>query len=227
MATPEPPAGDQEPPTPGQPAAPPRYGRYVGLLAILILVLITLNTVLTKSNGIGGLAVGESLPPFAVPLASGDKTGDANVATDGPHPACSVRKPGVLNICELEEQGPVVLALFVEGCSGVLSDMQALAPSFPKVRFAAVALRGSRGAIAKLVRSHGLSFPVGWDHFGDLAALYRVATCPQITFAVRGGAVQSKTLLNRPSRATLRSRVAGLLAASEAQGPSGSAGVGG
>jgi hypothetical protein len=226
MAPPEHPAGDQEPAAPGQPAAPPRYGRYVGLLAILILVLITLNTVLTKSNGVGGLARGESLPAFAVPLAAGDKRGDANVATDGPHPACSVRKPGVLNICELEEQGPVVLALFVEGCSGVLSDMQALVPSFPQVRFAGVQLRGSRSAIAKLVRSHGLSFPVGWDHYGDLAALYRVATCPQITFAMRGGVVQSKTLLNRPSRATLRQRVAGLLAASEAHGTPGSGGAG-
>jgi hypothetical protein len=104
--------------------------------------------------------------------------------------------------------------------------MQALAPSFRKVRFAAVALRGSRGAIAKLVRSHGLSFPVGWDHYGDLAALYRVATCPQITFAMRGGVVQSKALLNRPSRATLRSRVAELLAASEAHGTPGSGGAG-
>jgi hypothetical protein len=47
-----------------------------------------------------------------------------------------------------------------------------------------------------------------------------VATCPQITFALRGGVVQSKTLLNRPSRATLRARVAALLAASEAQGSS-------
>ena len=220
MAPPEPPAAEQEPAGPGQPAQPPRYGRYVGLLAIVLLIFITLNTILTKSNGVGGLAPGETLPPFAVPLVKGDKTGDANVATDGPHPACSVRKPGVLNICELYEQGPVVLAMFVEGgsCPEVLSDMQALAPSFPKVRFAAVALKGSRTALRKLVSSRGLSFPVGWDDQGDLAALYRLASCPQITFAMRGGVVQSKTLLNRPSRAALRSRVSELLAASEAQG---------
>ncbi len=222
MDLPEPEEAERETPRGAQPAEPPRYGRYVGLLAVVILIFITLNTLLTKSNGVGGLAPGESLPAFAVPLVEGDKTGDANVATDGPHPACSVRKPGVLNICELYEQGPVVLALFVEGgsCPKVLSDMQALAPAFPRVRFAAVALKGSRTALRRLISTRGLSFPVGWDDQGDLAALYRLATCPQITFAMRGGTVQSKTLLNRPSRATLRVRVAELLAASEGQGTS-------
>ncbi len=229
MAPPEAPPFEAEPPVSGQPAEPPRYGRYVGLLVIVLLIFITLNTILTKPNGVGGLSVGESLPPFAVPLAAGSLDGDANVATDGPHPACSVRKPGVLNICELYEQGPVVLALFVEGgsCPAVLSDMQALAPSFPKVRFAAVALKGSRGAIRKVISSRGLTFPVGWDDKGDLAALYRLATCPQITFAMRGGVVQSKTLLNRPSRAVLRARVAALAAASEAQGSAATGGAGG
>jgi hypothetical protein len=217
VAPSEPP--EQGPPSgASQPAEPPRYGRYVGVLAILLLIFITINTLLTKPNGVGGISPGEALPQFAVPLAADDLTGDANVATDGPHPACSVRKAGVLNICELYEQGPVVLVLFVEGgsCSGVLADIQALAPEFPSVRFAAVQLKGSRTEIRRLIGKYRLTFPVGWDDQGDLAALYRLATCPQITFALRGGVVQSKALLNRPSRATLRARIEELVGAQEA-----------
>ncbi|HXA54508.1 MAG TPA: hypothetical protein VNV37_06500, partial [Solirubrobacteraceae bacterium] len=58
-----------------------RYGRWVGLLAIMILVAITINTILTPSNGLAGLAPGEHMPPFAAPLASGDLQGSVNVAT--------------------------------------------------------------------------------------------------------------------------------------------------
>ena len=74
---------------PHQPAEPPRYGRYVVLLAIVILVFITVNTLVTKPNGASGVAPGEQLPPFAVPLATGTLKGDANVSTAGKAPACT------------------------------------------------------------------------------------------------------------------------------------------
>ena len=93
-------------------------------------------------------------------------------------------------------------------------DLQALAPSFPKVRFAAVSIRGDRPSLRRLIAARRLSFPVGLDDKGDLAALYRLATCPQVSFALKGGVVQSKALLSRPSIATLRSRIAALEAAS-------------
>jgi len=223
MGLPEPPPQDGPPRAPSQPAEPPRYGRYAGLLAILILIFITLNTILTKPNGAAGIAPGEALPPFAVPLATAYLPGDANVSTSGPHRACSVRKPGVLNICELYEQGPVVLALFVEGgsCADVLGEMQALAPSFPTVHFAAVSIKGDRPSLRRLVAKRHLTLPVGIDDQGDLAALYRVASCPQVSFALKGGIVESKALLNPPSLATLRARVAELAAARPASGVGG------
>ncbi len=92
-----------------------------------------------------------------------------------------MRKPGVLNICELYEQGPVVLALFVDGgsCTGVLSEMQALVPLYPKVRFAAVSIKGNRPSLRRLIARLHLTLPVGIDDQGDLATLYRVATCPR------------------------------------------------
>jgi hypothetical protein len=216
MALPDPGGGEDSPVNPSQPAEPPRYGRYVGLLAILILLFITINTIVTKPNGVSGVAPGEPLPPFAVPLATGDLKGDANVAASGPHAACTVRKAGVLNICELYEEGPVVLVIFVDGgsCPDILADIQTLAPSFPKVRFAAVSIKGDRPSLRRLIARDHLSFPVGLDDQGDLTALYRVASCPQVSFALKGGVVQSKALLNRPSIGTLRRRIAALEAAS-------------
>jgi hypothetical protein len=135
-------------------------------------------------------------------------------------PACRERGPQILNVCQLYEGAPVVLALFVDGgsCPAVLSEMQALSASFPGVRFAAVAIKNSRSQIRKLIRSRGLTLPVALDSDGALAALYKVATCPQVTFAYPGGEVQSKALLSGPSRATLQARVAALVAASRARG---------
>jgi hypothetical protein len=209
-----------------EPVAPPRYGRYVGVLALLILALITINTIVTKPNGAKGIEPGRSLAPFAVPLVSGRLTGDADIAVRadqgaaGRVPACQLRGPQILNVCQLYERGPVVLALFVDAgsCAGILGDLQALAPSFPGVAFAAVAIKGERGPLRRLMRARGLSLPVGIDRDGALAGLYKVASCPQVSFAYPGGVVQSRALLNRPALATLRARVSDLVAAARARG---------
>ncbi len=218
-------------PPPISPASIPRYGRYVGLLAIVILVLITINTITTKPNGAKGLAPGERVPPFAVPLALGSLVGDADTArhvdegSAGRVPACEERGAQILNVCELYEGGPMLLALFVDGgsCADVLGEMQALAPSFPGVRFAAVAIKNGRSEVRSLIRKRGLTYPVGLDNDGALAALYKVATCPQLTFAYPGGEVQSGAILSTPSRATLRARLQELVAASRARGWKGAA----
>jgi hypothetical protein len=205
---------------------PPRYGRYVGLLALVILALITLNTILTKPNGATGVAPGHELPPFAAPLASGDLSGAVDVATAadqgsaGRVPACQERGPQILNLCELYERGPVVLALFVNGgsCPAVVSDMQSLRRSFPGVQFAAVAIKADRRAVRALIRRRGLSLPIGLDGDGRLLPLYKVASCPQVSFAYPGGIVQSRALLSRPSYGTLHRRVSELVAAARARG---------
>jgi AhpC/TSA family len=216
MSQPESPAGP----------APPRYGRYVGLLAVVILVLITINTIVTKPNGGSGFAPGEKVAPFAVPLALGNLSGDANVATRtgeglaGRVPACEVRGTQVLNLCQLYEGAPVVLALFVDSgsCPAVLADMRALAPSFPGVHFAAVAIKGQRTAVRRLVRTRSLAFPVGVDSDGALAVLYKVASCPQLSFVLPGGVEQGRTLLHRVPVVRLRARIAQLVAVARARG---------
>jgi AhpC/TSA family len=204
----------------------PRYGRYVGVLALLIIGLVTITTLTTAPSGITGIEPGHAIPPFAVPLALGNLGGDANVATPsdlgaaGHVPACAVRGSQILNVCQLYERGPVVLVLFIEGgsCEAILGDVQSLLPSFPGVGFAAVAIKPNRDQVRRLVRKHGFTFPVGIDHDGALAALYKVVSCPQVTFALPGGLVQSRALLTRPSLATLRERVRELVLAARAHG---------
>lgn len=203
-----------------------RYGRYVALLGGLLVVVFTLHTAFASHKGAAGPRVGSQIPPFAAPLAIGGPAGEVDVATHpnegeaGKHPACTVRGPTILNICQLYEHRPVVLALFFDAgsCPSVLNDLQRLSPLYPQVAFAAVAVKEDAGSIAPLVRSKRLTIPVGVDPEGRLGGLYTMVSCPQITFINPGGALQSAPLLTTPPFATLRTRVISLLASSQASG---------
>jgi hypothetical protein len=198
----------------------------VGVVAVLIILAAAISSAVTKSTGAGGVPPGRRIPVFAVPLATGNVTGDANIATRandgaaGRVPACSVRGPQVLNVCELYEEGPLVLALFVDAgsCPAVVSELQALVPAFAGVEFAAVAIKGERSRLRALIRREHVTIPLGIDSDGVLASLYGVATCPQITLVYPGGVVQSRALLGGTTEATLRARVQELVAAARARG---------
>lgn len=189
--------GDAEPapppPPPARPSGASRYGWFLGVVAFLLLVLVTINSITSGGVEGGGPSGGNRLPPFAVPLADSSLEGDANLATKqdqdqlGPRPACEVRGPDILNVCEEWEQGPVVLALFpadADRCRSVLEQLRRMKPRFPGIRFAAV---GSRGERRSLRGNWG--FPVGWDRDGAVAARYGLVGCPQVTFAKKGGVV--------------------------------------
>lgn len=177
-----------------------RYSWFLGVVGFLLLVVVTLNGVNTSQEEeipSGGPEAGAKLHPFATPLAASDLKGDANVATKdgqgefGDRAACTVRGPKILNICELYERGPVVLAIIPakgKQCRTVLDQFQRLAPRFPKASFAAVGARGDRKDLAG-----PWTFPVGWDRDGAIASLYGLVGCPQITFARRGGKVLRTT----------------------------------
>jgi hypothetical protein len=219
--------GERAPTKAPPPIRPSRRRRrgYVGGLGLLIIIGVVANTALTKPIGASGVLPGARLPPFAVPLVLGDLNGDADIATRpgqgaaGRVPACRERGVKILNVCALYEQGPVVLALFIDegGCQRVLAEMQALVPAFPGVRFAAVSIKGDRGQLRRLVHSQGLTFPVGIDTDGALAELYKDATCPQLNFALPGGVVQRRAVLTTPTLASLRAWVSDLAAAARAR----------
>ena len=195
-----------------RPPGASRYGWFVGVILVLLIAVVTINTATSHHVSSAGLSKGDPMPPFATPLALSSLDGDANIATKphqkgaGAKPACQVRGPDVLNVCQLYERGPVALAFFATrgaSCESQLDRLQGLRAAFPRVGVAAVAIRGDRGDLRGDIRAHGWRFPVGYDRDGALANLYGVAVCPQITLADRGGRVV-KTLIGQQSTATLR-----------------------
>jgi hypothetical protein len=213
-------------PEPRLPAGASRYGWFVGVVAVLLVAYVSLSSAGSHGPGSQGLRTGAAMPPFAAPLALGSLTGDVNVARTrgqgaaGDRPACDVRGAGILNVCQLWERGPVVLAfLATRGarCAGELDALERERARHPGVQFAAVAIRGDRRALRALVRRHRWRFPVGWDRDGVLANLYGVAVCPQLTYALPGGRVTATTIGElRP--VTLDRRVAALERAARARG---------
>lgn len=203
-----------------------RFSRYVAIAGLLLLVGVLAWLLIAKPHIAGGLRPGRQVPPFALPLAIGHVEGDPDIALHpdegerGRVPACRERGSGILNICELYEKNPVVLALFIDegGCEHVLKQLQSAAQRFPMVRFAAVAIKGGHAEVRQLVRKRRLSFPVGFDRHGVLASLYGMVSCPQLSFIYPGGKAQSRSLPQQPTAAVLAARVQALIAASEAQG---------
>jgi thiol-disulfide isomerase/thioredoxin len=161
-------------------------------VAVVVIAYISYNSLQTEGPGSRGVEPGRTLPAFAIPLALSDLEGDANVSEH----ACEVRGEDVLNVCELAERGPVVLAFFAEPserCDEEIDVLDRLRTRYPGVQFAAVAIRGDRDALRRRVRERGWSLPVGHDRDGAVANMYAVAVCPTITFAARGGEVARTT----------------------------------
>jgi AhpC/TSA family len=168
-------------------------GVLVGVLAVAVIAYVSLNTLRTEGPGSRGLPAGATLTPFAAPLALSALEGDANVSDR----ACDVRGRDVLNVCELAERGPVVLAFFAEPsdrCDDQIDVLDRLRSRFPDVEFAAVAIRGGRDELRRRVRERGWRLPVGHDRDGAVTNLYGVAVCPAMTFADRGGAVRDTAI---------------------------------
>jgi peroxiredoxin len=195
-----------------------RYTWFVGIVALAIVVYITVNTLRTSGHGSRGLQRGDHLPAFAAPLATSDYPDKADADTGGSKtPPCRLTDPRALNLCALRRR-PVVLAFTVVGngtCEKQLDAMERVKDRFPQVNFAAVAIKAKRSDIAPVVRKHGWTFPVAYDHDGAVGNLYDVVVCPAVTFAWPGGTVRKTSLgsatlkpavLSTDIRALLRTR---------------------
>lgn len=170
-----------------------RPGLIVGLVAVAAIAYISFNSLRTEGPGSRGPAVGSELPAFATPLALSALEGGANVSER----ACDVRGDEVLNVCQLAERGPVVVAFFAEPiarCVEQIDRLDRLYGRYPEVGFAAVAIAGDRDDLRRRVRQRGWRLPVGHDRDGAVANAYAVPVCPMITFAERGGEVRSTAI---------------------------------
>src|SRR5262249_37458226 len=138
------------------------------------------------------------IPRFAAPAALGPLDGDPNVKQSpndkgaaNKTPACDVRLPGALRICDYESK-PLVLTFIVPGagkCEGFLDRVQRLRPRFRGVNFVAVVSGAQKGRVDSLVRDHGWTFPVAVDRNLAVFNTYRVALCATVVFALPGGTV--------------------------------------
>ena len=178
-----------------------RPGLLIVVLVGALLMFITFNSIVTESEGSRGLQPGDELPPFAMPLSTSPCRGrcDANVATAagqgaaGARPACEVRGPEVLNVCELREQGPFVLAFVfhpVDRCRAQLPVLERVAARHRGVRFRIVAVRANAND-ARGLRSN---LPGGYDNDRAVGNEYAVVVCPTITFVGRGGEIAGSTV---------------------------------
>lgn len=176
----------------------------VPFLLVALVGWVTLNTLTGDSPGSNGLPAGAKLPPFAMPLSSSSCRGrcDANIATGsgqakaGPRPACDVRRPDVLNSCQLAERGPLVLAFVFEpvrACRDQLDILDRVRARHPDVSFAAIDVRADGASARRLARSGGWKLPLAYDHDAAVADEYSVVVCPTIVFARRGGVVSEST----------------------------------
>lgn len=212
-----------------------RYSVVVGLLFLAIVVVALIGT-LGEGGGEETLGLDRPqprwpLPEFAVPDAAGRLEGDANVAQDDCEsaavpcpkearrvPACRIRTPGAIRVCDLFDRPLVISFWFTKG--GDCADRQDVVDAVyrryrGRVNFLSLNVRDGRDTVRELIRQHGWEMPVGYDRDGAVASLYKVGGCPTFAYAYPGGTLQSADFGDLDA-GRLEADVARLLAASRA-----------
>lgn len=215
---------DPEPDDPrraGPPEPPRPAGRYlwvVGVAALILITVVLVYQIRESRSGtfIDGPAAGERLPEFAAPLVDGpDK--DANIvprsADTDATPACEVRVPGSLNICDQWHKPVVISFLFLRGakCESHFDRVERVRREFgDRVNFIGVFFERNRGDVREVVGKHSWRFPLVVDRDGAITNLYAVGGCPTTVFADAGGTVR-KTRKGDISESGLRAEVGALV----------------
>ena len=215
---------------PKRPEVPRRGNKYAWAVVFVILmglgVLFVTTTLPDTGAGLRGPEVGQVVPDFAAPLASGnvdcqsDENGcRANVCqrdsgcTDSAAriPACELRGESIFNVCEARER-PLVLAFISEGmsCEPQVDRLERMRDEFPEVSFAAVLGGDDREGVEQIQRRRGWTLPVGVDTEERVFDLYEIGVCPSTVFAFAGGKLRT-TALGNLTEQELRSHVRALL----------------
>jgi hypothetical protein len=212
---------DERDPEPDAPKAPEparpsgRYTWVIGVAFILVVIVAGANALRHSGAGFRGIPAGKQLAPFAAPLATSDHNNDASIqphAGDGHPAACSIRGPGIVNLCDLRRR-PLVMTFVAtggDGCNAQLDRVEQVRRSFPGVTFLGVVSRKSLSEAAGMVRSHRWTFPIALDRDAALFNLYGIGDCPTTIFARRGG-ISAGTRRGALSPARLRADVRRLL----------------
>jgi hypothetical protein len=212
-----------------------RYSLLVGLAFLVVVGIATLHTLSgggdEETLGLDPSPVRWPLPEFAVPAATSQLEGDANVAQDDcgdasipcaesppREPACQISDPGAIRVCDLFDKPLVISFWFTKG-DGCAEQQDVVDAAYQRYRgrvnFLSLDVRDSRDKVRELVAKNGWRMPVGYDRDGAVGALYRVGGCPTFAYAYPGGTLQNATIgdLNQEQ---LEGHVDELLAATRA-----------
>lgn len=208
--------GDQD----GKVRLPFNYGALVGILIAIVAVFILVNTLRNTESGtvgIGPVGIGEKVDPFAVPIATSDLEGDANV---DPDEACRVAGEDVIRICDYFDR-PLLISFWFTGGASECVDQQdvfdQVAERFRgRVGAVSVNVRDSRDRVRDLVEERAWKVPVGHDTDGAVSNMYRVGGCPTFLF-VRAGGVLERAEIGRTTVEELGSQVRSFLDGQEAK----------
>jgi hypothetical protein len=177
---------------------PPGYVAVIGVLfaaiavvAIILALVVPLETQESGSVGIGDVGLGEKVDPFAVPIATSDLEGDANI---DPDQACSVPGDDVLRICDYFDRPLVVSFWFTKGASACIDeqdDFDVVASRFSeRAGFVSINVRDDRDRVRELIDERGWEVTVGHDTDGAVSNIYRVGGCPTFLFIRPGGILE-------------------------------------
>lgn len=208
-----------------------RYSLVVGLLFAAVLAIAAVNTLGGGDQGTLGLDELERrwpLPEFAVPAAGGRLEGDANVAQDDcetsqdpcpaearRQPACRIRTPGAIRVCDFFGR-PLVLSFWFSRGGSCTEQQDVVDEVYARYRdrvgFLSLDVRDDRDTVRDLVRRRGWRMPVGYDRDGAVAGLYRIGGCPTFAYVYPGGTLHDASI-GELSVSQLAARVGALLRA--------------
>jgi hypothetical protein len=197
---------------------PPGYVVAIGILFTAIAVVAglfalvgPLSTQESGSVGIGSVGIGEKVKPFAVPIATSDLEGDANI---DPEQACSVPGDDVLRICDYFKRPLVISFWFTKGASECVDEQDVfdlVAARFEdRAGFVSINVRDSRDRVRELISDREWTVTVGHDTDGAVSNIYRVGGCPTFLF-VKPGGVLVRAEIGETSEPELAAQVRSLI----------------
>jgi len=188
------------------------YSLIVGLVFLALIAVAGINLISTKNKGVLGASdeSGKPLSQFAVPDARSGASGDANIAQDDCDaaripcpagsrrtPACQVRVPGAIRVCDLFDR-PLVLSFWFTRGGDCENQEDVFERAYRRYRghvnFLAIDVRDSDSEVRKLIAERHWTHPIGLDRDGALSNLYRVGGCPTFVYAYPGGIIQATSI---------------------------------
>jgi hypothetical protein len=209
-----------------------RYSILVGLFFVAIVAVALIHGVPGGGDTLGLDKQPDrwALPEFAVPAAAGTLEGDANIAQDDcsagelpcpsgsrRSPACRVRTPGAIRVCDLFDRPSVISFWFSKGGDDCVVQQDVVSRVYSRYRgrvnFLSLDIRDDRETVRGLIRGRHWKMPVGYDRDGAVGGLYRVGGCPTFAYVYPGGTLESASI-GKLDGSGLSERIERLLSAS-------------